>query len=97
MVPLKISMISFKGGLDPSGPFPLRDHLDVDNGSNYNLNVSIEVDLILVVLFLSVIIWTTGATVFSYCEHWEFFDALYFCFATLTTIGDHLLTFGSIL
>merc|ERR1719347_1903279 len=38
-------------------------------------------------MILSVIIWTTGATVFSYYERWEFFDALYYCFATLTTIG----------
>ena len=51
--------------------------------------VMYQVDLIMVVMFLSCIIWTTGAIVFSYYERWELGDALYYCFATLTTIGGY--------
>ena len=43
----------FQCGLDPSGPFPLRDHLIVDNGSKNSFIDSLEVDLILVVFFCS--------------------------------------------
>ena len=28
-----------------------------------------------------------GAAIFSYYEHWNYFESLYYCFVTLTTIG----------
>jgi potassium channel subfamily K protein 9 len=46
-----------------------------------------EMDLIFVVSTLSAIVATTGAAVFSHYEGWSYFHAIYFCFATLTTIG----------
>ena len=35
-------------------------------------------------------LWLVCLQVFSSYEKWEFFDALYYCFATLTTIGIYL-------
>lgn len=46
-----------------------------------------ETNLILFVSIVSCIVMTTGAAAFSAWESWNYFDAFYYCFITLTTIG----------
>ncbi|CAG7717264.1 unnamed protein product [Allacma fusca] len=46
-----------------------------------------ELNLMMATGMLSSIIMTTGAAVFSRYEGWSYFDAFYYCFITLTTIG----------
>lgn len=41
----------------------------------------------MIVFVLSTIVMTTGAAAFSKWERWTYFDAFYYCFITLTTIG----------
>ncbi|XP_054157654.1 two pore potassium channel protein sup-9-like [Oppia nitens] len=46
-----------------------------------------ETNLICFVSILSTLVMTTGAAAFSKYEQWNYFDAFYYCFITLTTIG----------
>ncbi|OBA22317.1 hypothetical protein METBIDRAFT_77758 [Metschnikowia bicuspidata var. bicuspidata NRRL YB-4993] len=38
-------------------------------------------------LAVFVLFWLLGAAVFRACEHWSYFNAMYFCFLCLLTIG----------
>ena len=51
-----------------------------------NTDVS-QTDQIFLTGVLSVIVLNTGAAVFMHFEKWDYLDAFYYCFITLTTIG----------
>ncbi|XP_017878522.1 two pore potassium channel protein sup-9 [Ceratina calcarata] len=54
---------------------------------NSKVTQASEINLICVVTTLSCLTIAGGATVFSRYEGWSYFDSIYYCFITLTTIG----------
>ncbi|KAJ8965246.1 hypothetical protein NQ314_004258, partial [Rhamnusium bicolor] len=99
-IPLGLVMFQSIGGVNRLsryvlfGYYGLKGHVEL--ACNYpfrevfltlSSNDSIELDLICVVTFLSSLTIAGGAAAFSRYEGWSYFDSVYYCFITLTTIG----------
>ena len=52
---------------------------------NFETKLSTEINVAMV--FVVLMVWFLGAVVFSSLEGWSYFESVYFCYTTLTTIG----------
>ena len=46
-----------------------------------------QTEMVTTAVMLAVITITGGAAMFKYHENWNYFDSVYYCVITLTTIG----------